>query len=128
MVSNTLSHREPDSKNIWMKRMDEFQRFANMKRWTPKNDYRLVEHNLSKSDPTLKMANMQSMMAPIALDDTKYSLGSGEAITFDEWHAKLETFLTLASEPLESWMLIHYEGERLTDLKQVVISPYLNIK
>jgi hypothetical protein len=108
--------------------MGEFQRFANMKRWTPKNEYRLVENNLSKSGATLNMNNMQSMMAPIALDDTKYTLGSGKAITFDEWHTQLETFLTLASEPLESWMLSHYEGERLTDLKQVVMSPYLNIK
>jgi uncharacterized protein (DUF1800 family) len=128
LVANTLSHREPDSKNIWMERMGEFQRFANMKRWTPKNEYRLVENNLSKSGATLNMNNMQSMMAPIALDDTKYTLGSGKAITFDEWHTQLETFLTLASEPLESWMLSHYEGERLTDLKQVVMSPYLNIK
>ena len=99
-----------------------------MKRWTPKNEYRLVEHNLSQSEATLDMNNMQSMMAPIALDDTKYTIGSGEAITFNEWHAQLETFLTLASEPLESWMLSHYEGERLIDLKQVIMSPYLNIK
>jgi hypothetical protein len=67
-------------------------------------------------------------MAPLSIGDTKYSLGSGEAATFHEWHAQLEMFLTLASEPLESWMLSHYEGERLTDLQQVVVSPYLNIK
>jgi hypothetical protein len=128
LVANTNSHREPNSKEIWMKRMKEFQRFANMKRWKPKNDYKLVEHNVSDSDVAQNMNNMQSMMAPLSTGDTKYSLGSGKAVSFHEWHSQLEMFLTLASEPLESWMLSHYEGERLTDLQQVVVSPYLNIK
>ena len=128
LVANTSSHREPNSKKIWMKRMEDFQKFANMKRWKPKNDFKLVEHNVTNSDVAQNMDNMQSMMAPLSTGDNKYTLGSGEAVSLHEWHSQLEMFLTLASEPLESWMLSHYEGERLTDLQQVVVSPYLNIK
>jgi hypothetical protein len=71
---------------------------------------------------------MKSMMSSATMADEKYQLASGDAILADEWHEKLETYLELASEPLEGWMLSYYEGERLTDLSQVVISPYINIK
>ena len=68
------------------------------------------------------------MMSGIAIADEEYQLASGYSISADEWHEKLETYLKLASEPLENWMLSYYEGERLTDLRQVIISPYMNIK
>ena len=64
---------------------------------------------------------MNSMMSGSKMADEKYQLASGDAILADEWHEKLETYLELASEPLESWMLSYYEGERLTDLRQVII-------
>ena len=68
------------------------------------------------------------MMSNTTLEDQKYNIASGKALLVDEWHEKLETYLTLASEPLESWMLSHYEGPRLTDLREVIMSPYVNIK
>jgi uncharacterized protein (DUF1800 family) len=128
LVANTLSHREPDSKKIWLERMNEFERFAKMKRWKPNIADRLFEKNFTNPDQTKIKTDLQSMMSNTTLEDKKYIIASGKALLVDEWHEKLETYLKLASEPLESWMLSHYEGPRLTDLREVIMSPYVNIK
>ena len=128
LVANTLAHREPDSKKIWLERMNEFERFAKMKRWKPNITYGLFERYFTNLDQTKITTDLQSMMSNKTLEDKKYIIASGKALLVDEWHEKLETYLTLASEPLESWMLSHYEGPRLTDLREVIMSPYVNIK
>ena len=128
LVANTLTHREPDSKKIWLERMNEFERFAKMKRWKPNITDKLFERNFTNLDQTKITTDLQSMMSNTTLEDQKYNIASGKALSVDEWHEKLETYLTLASEPLESWMLTHYEGPRLTDLREVIMSPYVNIK
>ena len=99
-----------------------------MKRWKPNTPDRLFEKNKSNLDQTKITTNLQSMMSNTTLEDKKYIIASGKALLVDEWHEKLETYLKLASEPLESWMLSHYEGPRLTDLREVIMSPYVNIK
>ena len=128
MVVNTQIHREPDSKKIWLERMDKFLKFASKNRWKLKNPLKLVERNVDAIDDSDTTPSMNSMMSGATMADEKYQLASGDAIMADEWHEKLETYLELASEPLERWMLSYYEGERLTDLRQVIISPYINIK
>jgi hypothetical protein len=108
--------------------MDKFLEFASRSRWKPKNSFELVERNVGEMDESDTTRNMNSMMSGVTLTGEEYKLASGDAMLADEWHEKLETYLKLASEPLESWMLSYYEGERLTDLRQVIISPYMNIK
>ena len=128
MIDNTQIHREPDSEKIWLERMDKFLKFASNSRWKSKNSFNLVERRPGDIDETEMSSSMNSMMSGIKLSDEGYQLASGDAMLADEWHEKLETYLKLASEPLESWMLSYYEGERLTDLRQVIVSPYMNIK
>lgn len=128
MIANTQIHREPDSEKVWLERMDKFLEFASRSRWKTKNSFELVERNVGEMDESDTSRNMNSMMSGVTLTDEEYKLASGDAMLADEWHEKLETYLKLASEPLESWMLSYYEGERLTDLRQVIISPYMNIK
>ena len=103
-------------------------KFASHNRWRSKNSTKLVERNVSAIDDSDAISNMNSMMSGLTIAHGKYQLASGDSIFSDEWHEKLETYLKLAAEPLESWMLSYYEGERLTDLRQVIISPYMNIK
>jgi hypothetical protein len=128
MVASTQIHREPDSKKIWLERMDKFLKFASNNRWRLKKSSKLVERNVGSIDDTNTTLIMDSMMSGLTIADEKYQLASGYAISAEKWHEKLETYLKLASEPLESWMLSYYEGERLTDLRQVITSPYMNIK
>ena len=128
MVANTQIHREPDSKKIWLDRMEKFLKFASSDRWRSKKSLKLVERNVGNINDFDTAPRMNAMMSGIAIADEEYQLASGYSISADEWHEKLETYLKLASEPLESWMLSYYEGERLTDLRQVIISPYMNIK
>ena len=61
-------------------------------------------------------------------DQVSYTIFPEVVESKKHWHHLHEKNLKLASEPLESWMLSIYEGERLTSLDQVVASPYLNIK
>ena len=128
MVASTQIHREPDSKKIWLERMDKFLKFASNNRWRLKKSSKLVERNVGSIDDTNTTLIMDSMMSGLTIADEEYQLASGYAISAEKWHEKLETYLKLASEPLESWMLSYYEGERLTDLRQVITSPYMNIK
>jgi hypothetical protein len=128
MVANTQMHREVDSKEIWLERMDKFIKFASSNRWRSKSSSKLVERNVGNNDGSDTIQSMSPMMSGLTIADEKYQLSSGDTILADEWHDKLETYLKLASEPLESWMLSYYEGERLTDLRQVINSPYMNIK
>ena len=128
IIAATQIQREPDSEKIWLERMDKFLAFASRSRWKSKNSFELVERNVGDTDESDTTLNMNSMMSSVTLADEEYKLASGDAMLADEWHEKLETHLKLASEPLESWMLSYYEGERLTDLRQVIVSPYMNIK
>jgi hypothetical protein len=128
MVANTQMHREVDSKEIWLERMDKFIKFASSNRWRSKSSSKLVERNVGNNDGSDTIQSMSPMMSGLTIADEEYQLSSGDTILADEWHDKLETYLKLASEPLESWMLSYYEGERLTDLRQVINSPYMNIK
>ena len=128
MIANTQIHREPDSQKIWLKRMDKFLKFASNSRWRAKNPFKLVERDVGGVDEPDTALSMSSMMSGVTIANEEYHLASGNPMVADEWHEKLETYLKLASEPLESWMLSYYEGERLTDLRQVIASPYMNIK
>ena len=128
LVANTQLHGEPNSKKIWLERMGKFMKFASHNRWRSNNSTKLVERNVGVIDNSYATPSMNSMMSGLTIAHEKYQLASGDNIFSDEWHEKLETYLKLAAEPLESWMLSYYEGERLTDLRQVMISPYMNIK
>ena len=128
MIANTQIHREPGSQKIWLKRMDKFLKFASNTRWKAKNPFKLVERDVGGVGEPDTSLSMSSMMTGVTIANEEYHLASGNAMGADDWHEKLETYLKLASEPLESWMLSYYEGERLTDLRQVIVSPYTNIK
>ena len=128
LVANTQIHRAPNSEKIWLERMEKFMKFASHNRWRSNNSKKLVERNVGAINNSFATPSMNSMMSGLTIAHEKYQLASGDTIFSDEWHDRLETHLKLAAEPLESWMLSYYEGERLTDLRQVIISPYMNIK
>jgi len=62
------------------------------------------------------------------IESEAFALATGVLPSASEWHQALETQLSLASEPLEAWMLSVQEGGRLVDVRDVITSPFLNLK
>ena len=128
LVSETNAHKEIGSREIWLKRMDKFIDYSKASRWRTEKPLELVELNSQNSGAGDMMSSIGMMMAGSVPKQGSYSLFPKAVKSQKRWHELLENNLALASEPLESWMLSIYEGERLTNLDQVVASPYLNIK
>ena len=128
LVSETNAHKEIGSREIWLKRMDKFIDYSKASRWRTEKPLELVELNSQNSGAGDMMSSIGMMMAGSVPKQGSYSLFPKAVKSQKRWHELLENNLALASEPLESWMLSIYEGERLTNLNQVVASPYLNIK
>ena len=125
MVEGTKAHREATSKDVWLKRMDQFVDYSKASRWQSDKPIELTELNSRDEDTQQIMMAMVSNSTP---GHGGYQLFPKAIPTQKHWHELLESKLVLASEPLESWMLSFYEGERLTDLDKVIASPYFNIK
>ena len=127
MVEGTKAHREATSKDVWLKRMDQFVDYSKALRWQPDMPVELTELN-SRGGDTRQIMMAMGMVSNSTLRQGSYQLFPKAIPTQKHWHELLESKLVLASEPLESWMLSFYEGERLTDLDKVIASPYFNIK
>ena len=127
MVEGTKAHREATSKDVWLKRMDQFVDYSKALRWQPDMPVDLTELN-SRGGDTRQIMMAMGMVSNSTLRQGSYQLFPKAIPTQKHWHELLESKLVLASEPLESWMLSFYEGERLTDLDKVIASPYFNIK
>ena len=128
LVLKTKSHRENDSRKVWLKRMATFIDYSKGYQWRNEKPFELVELNPNREntgamEPSIGMRRTGSMS-----DQVSYTIFPEVVESKKHWHHLHEKNLKLASEPLESWMLSIYEGERLTSLDQVVASPYLNIK
>ena len=67
-------------------------------------------------------------MMSVSASGGGYTLAIAPRLTRNHWHMALESQLTLAAEPLETWGLSVNEGVRLVDLTDVIVSPYMNLK
>lgn len=127
MVDGTMAHREATSKGVWLKRMDRFVDYSKASRWESDMPIELTELN-TREGGTQQIMMAMGMVSNSTLGQGTYQLFPKAIPTQKHWHELLESKLVLASEPLESWMLSFYEGERLTDLDKVIANPYFNIK
>ena len=120
----------PDTQLVWTKRLDRFIEMGKQRRWQPDTPLVLRESVPQSRDGgagnMMRMSNMMS--GGNRIESEAFALATGVLPSASEWHQALETHLSLASEPLEAWMLSVQEGGRLVDVRDVITSPFLNLK
>ena len=119
-----------DTKPVWVGRLDRFIEMGKQRRWQPDTPLVLRESvPQSRDGGAGNMMRMSNMMdGGNRLESEEFALATGVLPSASEWHQALETHLSLASEPLEAWMLSVQEGGRLVDVRDVITSPFLNLK
>jgi hypothetical protein len=119
-----------DTKPVWIGRLDRFIEMGKQRRWQPDTPLVLRESEpQSRGGGAENMMRMSNMMGGgNRLESEEFALATGVLPSASEWHQALETHLSLASEPLEAWMLSVQEGSRLVDVRDVITSPFLNLK
>ena len=119
-----------DTKSVWSKRLERFVEMSKQRRWQPDAPLVLRESLIKSRDVNggnlMSMANM--MNGGSLLESETFALSTDVMPSVSEWHKALEKYLILASEPLETWMLSVQEGDRLVDVREVITSPFLNLK
>ena len=127
LVQQTKAHQEPDSKQVWDERMAKFVEYSESSNWKLEPPPGLVQTELSAKTDVTAMMSMGGM-STMSIGTERYANANVIRQTPAEWHQNLETYLVLASEPLESWTLSGHEGDRILEMQDVLVNPYWNLK
>ena len=127
LARQTESHQEPGSKEIWDERILGFIDHAENASWRLDAKPSLVQSQLSSS-VDINSISAIGQMSMMSLTSDTYDKVKQIQATPEDWHKSLETFLVLASEPIENWALSAYEGDRIVEMQSVILSPYWNLK